>query len=98
MARIRLSAAARSDLAAIDDYGAHHFGDEAAADYARGFREVFSLLRAYPLSGTPRPELRDGTRSKRHRSHLIFYRLAEDTVFVQRILHHSQDTSAHLKP
>lgn len=98
VARIKFSSAARNDLAEIDDYGATRFGDEIAAGYARGFLEVFALLREYPLAGRHRPELREGTRCKRHRSHLIFYRVAGDTVFVQRILHHSQDLPAHLKP
>lgn len=98
VARLKLSAAARGDLAAIDDYGVAQFGEHIAAEYARGFHEVFSTLSQYPQLGVLRPEFREGTRCKLHRSHLIFYRVANDTVFVQRILHHSQDISAHLKP
>ena len=98
MARIRLSAAARSDLARIDDYSAERFGDEVAADYVRGFADVFEQLQRFPLSGQARPDYREGTRCKLHRSHRILYRVTDDVVFIQRILHHSQNVPAHLKP
>ncbi|WP_295528368.1 type II toxin-antitoxin system RelE/ParE family toxin [Novosphingobium sp. Chol11] len=98
MAKIKFSAAARKDLAAIDEYGAAQFGDEIASEYARGFQVVFSLLGQYTLAGRLRSELREGTRCKVHRRHLIFYRFTDDTVFIQRILHHSQDIPAHLRP
>lgn len=98
VAKLKLSTAARNDLAAIDDYGVAQFGEAIAAEYARGFRAALSSLRDYPLLGPLRSELREGTRCKLHRKHLIFYRVADETVFVQRILHHSQDVPAHLKP
>jgi len=98
VARFKVSAAARNDLAAIDEYGAERFGDEAAAAYSLGFKEAFLFLRQYPLAGRQRPELRAGTRCKTYRRHLIFYRFTDDTVFIQRILHHSQDIPAHLRP
>jgi toxin ParE1/3/4 len=98
VAKIRLSAAARSDLARIDDYSAEHFGDDVAADYLRGFGDVFEQLQRFPLAGQARPDYREGTRCKLHRSHRILYRVTDDVVFIQRILHHSQNVPAHLRP
>lgn len=96
VAEIKLSAAARSDLARIGEFGAEHFGDDVADDYARGFLEAFELLRRHPLAGQARPDFRKGTRCKLHRSHRILYRVAGDIVFIQRILHHSRDVPRHL--
>ncbi len=96
--RLKLSAAARNDLAAIDEYGVAQFGKEVATEYARGFQEAFAQLREFPQLGPLRSELREGTRCKQHRKHLIFYRFTDDTVLIQRILHHSQFAPAHLKP
>lgn len=98
MANFKVSAAARNDLAAIDDYSVERFGEEAATAYVYGFTEAFLFLARYPLSGRPRPELPPGTRCKTQRSHVIFYRYESGTVFIQRILHHSQDAAAHLRP
>lgn len=98
MASVKVSVAARYDLADIVEYSVERFGEEAAEAYSRSFTEAFLFLARYPLSGRGRPELPAGTRCKSHRSHVIFYRYLNGTVFIQRILHHSQDTSAHLRP
>ncbi|WP_421852165.1 type II toxin-antitoxin system RelE/ParE family toxin [Novosphingobium sp.] len=98
MPSFRITVAARYDLADIDDYSVERFGEEAAEAYARGLTEAFLFLTRYPLSGRLRPELPADTRCKTYRSHLIFYRFTDDTVFIQRILHHSQDAAAHLRP
>lgn len=98
MLRIKLSAAARSDMARIDHYSIEQFGDEVAARYLRGFNEAFDDLRHYPHSGQARPDYGDGTRCRMHRSHRILYRVTGDVVFIQRILHFSQNVPAHLKP
>lgn len=98
MASFKVTVAARYDLADIDEYSVERFGEEAAEAYARGFTEAFLFLAQYPLSGTPRPELPSGTRCKTYRSHVIFYRYESGTVFIQRILHHSQDAVTRLRP
>ncbi len=94
----KVTVAARYDLAEIDDYSVERFGEEAAEAYARGLTEAFLFLTQYPLSGRPRPELPTGTRCKTYRSHVIFYRYADETVFIQRVLHQSQDAAARLRP
>jgi toxin ParE1/3/4 len=98
VASFKVTVAARYDLADIDDYSVERFGKEAAEAYTRGLTEAFLFLSQYPLSGRPRPELPAGARCKTYRSHVIFYRFADETVFIQRILHHSQDIPAHLRP
>lgn len=97
VAEIKLSAAARRDLARISEFSAERFGDNVADEYTRGFQEAFGLLRRHPLSGQDRPDFRKGSRCKVHGSHRILYRVNGNTVFVQRILHHSQHVPAHLK-
>lgn len=95
MAKVKLSAAARRDLARIDDYGAEHFGDEAADAYTRGLNEAFSFLADVPFGAEARPD-GEGVRCKVHRRHRILYRVGDETVFVQRILHYSRDVPRHL--
>ena len=98
MPEVKISRSARSDLAAIDEYGADRFGDEIAGEYSRGLAEALELLSRHPHAGQARPDFGKIVRCKVHRKHRVLYRVAGDTVFVQRVLHHSQNVSAHLKP
>lgn len=97
MARVKLSAIARNDLEAIEEYGSVRFGEDVGAEYVRSIIQALGLLAQYPLAGRARPELRPTTRSRSHRSHVIYYRVSGETVFVQRILHSSQDVSAYFR-
>lgn len=96
MAEVKISLAARGDLAGIGEFSAAHFGEHVADEYMRGFTEAFELLGSYPLSGEARPDYGKGERCKMHRSHRILYRISGNTVFVQRVLNHSQNVQAHL--
>jgi toxin ParE1/3/4 len=91
MAKLRLSDSAKRDLAEIDEYGMVEFGATVADEYARGFRDVFALLREHPNSGPARPELGRGVRCIVYRRHRVFYVVAADRVQVLRIFHHSRD-------
>jgi toxin ParE1/3/4 len=97
VAEIKLSSAARRDLARIDEFSAAQFGDDVADDYLRGLNAAFELLKRHPKAGQLRRDYGKVTRCKVYRSHRILYRLEGDTVFVQRILHHSQHVPNHLQ-
>lgn len=97
MADVRFSSAARSDLAAIDEYSARQFGDEVADAYARGFAEAFDLLSRHAEAGSAWPELGDGIRCQVHRRHRIFYRVDANFILIVRILHHAMDVQAALQ-
>ena len=96
MAEVKLSAAARRDLARIDDFSTAEFGGDVADEYTRGLKTVFDLLKRHPRAGEAQHEYGAGVRCKVHRSHRIIYRIDGKTVFVQRILHHSQHVPRHL--
>ena len=96
MAEIKLSAAARRDLARIDEFSAAEFGGDVADEYIRGLKTDFDLLKRHPRAGEAQREYGAGVRCKVHRSHRIIYRIDGKTVFVQRILHHSQHVPKHL--
>ncbi len=96
MAEVRLSAAAKRDLADIDEYGDEQFGADVADIYSRGFNEVFALLRRHPFAGAGKPELGKTIRCTIHRSHRIFYHYENDVVLIVRIIHHSRDAKLAL--
>lgn len=93
---VKVSRSARNDLTDIDDYGVEEFGDEVASEYSRGLAEALELLGRHPHAGQSRPDFGKNVRCKVHRQHRILYRVTDDTVFVERILHHSRDVPRHL--
>jgi toxin ParE1/3/4 len=96
VAEVKLSAAARRDLARIDEFSAAEFGGEVGDEYTRGLKAAFALLKRHPRAGEAHREYGPGVRCKLHRSHRIIYRIEGKTVLVQRILHHSQHVPKHL--
>lgn len=96
MPDIRLSEAARIDLAEIDAFGVEQFGDDAAAAYQRGIGETLDRLRVFPSLGEARPGYGSNIRCIIYRRHRILYQLNRDEVVIARVLHHSRDVSRHL--
>jgi len=89
--RYELSQEADNDLVNIYDYTITQFGDEQAVTYLSGLENSFDNLCRTPLSGRNRSEIREGLRSIAYVSHIIFYRLIENKVWIVRILHSSRD-------
>jgi toxin ParE1/3/4 len=94
--KLELSPMAKGDLADIRDYSAVHFGENVAYEYVRGFAEAFDRLIAFPKIGTVVPNVSGERRMLSHRSHYIFYRLIDDSVWIIRILHKARDAEAAL--
>lgn len=93
---LRISERAASDLEAIQRYSAQNYGSTAAEKYLEGIDSCFKLLQQMPLVGARRSDLDKAIRSFRYRRHLIFYDHFEDSVRIQRVLHHAQDISTAL--
>ena len=96
MPEVRFSPRARADLAEIDDYGTDAFGDEVAADYSRGFNDVWDRLERHPGIGAREPKLGRLVRCVVHRRHRIFYEIDGEVVLILRIFHHARDVKRSL--
>ena len=96
VAEVRLSPKARADLAEIDDYGTDAFGDEVAAEYARGFNNVWDRLGRHPRMDPRESRLGRLVRSTIHRRHRIFYEVQGEVVLILRIFHHTRDVKRSL--
>ena len=86
-----LSRAAEGDLAVIADYTVRTFGVDQTILYRDGLRETLEFMAQFPKAARQRVELRDDVRAHPYRSHLIFYRLAGDDIFILRIRHARED-------
>ena len=77
--------------------GVRDHGPAVARHYLEGFRRLFGLLREQPHAGQKRPEFDLGVRSLSHRPYRILYRVQDDLVVIDRIIHQSRDVRRALQ-
>ena len=89
--RLKQSPRASADLDSIYEYGAANYGTRAALAYIEGIEQRFRLLLDHPRSGRTEDTLVSGLRSIPSGSHRIFYRIDDDTITINRVLHMAAD-------
>lgn len=93
----RLSNLAAKDFEAIYEYTWRRFGPLQADKYTNELDGLLKLLARNPLMGRDCHNLVDGARRHDYGQHAIFYRHADDAVFVIRILHQQMDPLRHFR-
>ena len=88
--RIRLSAAAFADIAAIAEYGVREFGLAAADRYRDALEEKLNLIAVFPEIGPEDPVFGAGVRGLPAMSHRIIYQLGREDILIIRVLHARQ--------
>ncbi|MBL8905946.1 MAG: type II toxin-antitoxin system RelE/ParE family toxin [Rhizobiales bacterium] len=90
---LRFARKAEDDLIDIWNYVAQH--NAGAADrLLKGLETRLRLLADYPFAGRIREDMADGTRHLAIGEYLTFYRVAEHTVQIIRVLHGHRDITA----
>ncbi len=92
---MRLSGAAKQDLAEIGAYTQRNWGAEQKRKYLGQIRTAFEAIIETPGLGAPRDDVAAELRSFQVQRHVIFYRVAGDLLIVSRILHDSMDPGRH---
>lgn len=87
----KLSRKAEEDLREIFRTGVREFSLAQAESYHDGLEQLFSFLAENPRVAREREELRQRSRAFRYKSHLVFYRLDGEDIFIQRIRHGHED-------
>lgn len=91
MPAYRLSKAAEDDLQRIAAYTVENFGIDQAVAYRDGLIRAFKFLAEFPHAARERSELRTPSRVHAYQSHLIFYRIEGEDIFIQRVRHARED-------
>ncbi len=79
------------DRERIWDYYVRVTGRNTAEKILREIAEVIALIEDHPFAGRSRSEVRPGLRSFAASPHVIFYRVADDTPEIVRVLDGRQD-------
>ena len=96
MPSFKLSPAARADLEHIWHYTEKHWSKAQAERYARGIQAACIALSNDTKSGQLADNVRPGYRKAAVGSHVMFFRMREDTVEIIRILHQRMDIELHM--
>jgi toxin ParE1/3/4 len=92
----RLSNEADADLVSIFQFTVERFGLAQAQNYLISLEEHLDYLLQNPRSGRLQKDIQNNLRSSVFNSHIVFYQVRRDHLFIVRILHHSRDISKHL--
>lgn len=82
---------ALADRERIWDYYVQVAGRHTAEKILREIAEVIALIEDRPFAGRARNEVRPGLRSFAATPHVVFYRVADDTPEIVRLLDGRQD-------
>ena len=86
-----LSLEAEKDIEGILDFGIYKFGITQAEKYLLELEEYIIALSKNPKLGRLRNEIRKDLLSFAKSSHIIFYRMEIDHIFIVRVLSARQD-------
>lgn len=88
---IDYSRRAIEDIRTILFYSELTWDEHQRERYREELRVGIRRLASIPQLGTSRDELAPGIRSHPVKSHIIFYEIRGDTLFIARVLHRRQD-------
>ncbi len=94
--KLRLSKTAQNDIEKIDYYSFEKWGAKTASAYMAGLEARLTALLETPLLGVDRSDLRPGYRALVSGSHVIYYRVEDELIYILTILHHSQNHETFL--
>jgi toxin ParE1/3/4 len=98
MKTLVIADAARDDLRAIARQTEQEWGAAQRHRYLDAIKRRLVGLREHPMLGSPRDELGRGYRSIPIGRHVVFYKIAADSVEIVRVLHASMDVYRRLDP
>jgi toxin ParE1/3/4 len=94
--RFIVSPRARADIDDIWNYTVEQWGERQAEICLRLLQAAVDAVASDPKIGPTCDDVRPGYRKYRVGSHVLFYRVAANTVVVVRILHQRMDIERHL--
>jgi toxin ParE1/3/4 len=89
--KLRWSSKAESDLVSIRDYTRTQWGNPQAIRYVKSIREAVRAAAKAPLQAAPADHFNDTMRKITIGSHIIFFRIADGSIEILRVMHGAMD-------
>ncbi len=96
MLRVDKLPLAEEDLIDIWAYGYDTWGETQADKYADSLEDMIKSIASSPKKHRLRTEFRPSVRICPHISHIIIYKIKEDSIVIIRVLHKSMDVPLHI--
>lgn len=93
-----LSPQARTDFSDILLESRRQWGTSQRVKYKATIDQALNRLSDYPEIGLPRDDVQKGLRALVIEQHVIYYRILETSIRVERILHNRRDALAAFSP
>ena len=93
----QLSEAAARDIESIFESSKIDFGIIQTEKYFKDLKKCFELLNSNPQIGSKALDLKSGYYRFPHRSHIIFYRIRKEGIFIVRVLHERMDITKRIE-
>lgn len=97
VASYRFSVRAARDIEAIAEYTIEALGIAQARRYRDSLADCFSRLTKHPEMGRSCDDLAPNLKRFDHESHIVFYLVEDQGLFIVRLLHQRMDVSAHFQ-
>ncbi|MGB5822151.1 MAG: type II toxin-antitoxin system RelE/ParE family toxin [Saonia sp.] len=93
-----ISVKAKSDIKSIAKYTLEKFGENQSLKYARGLKSILGELAKNPDLGRRYVAVKNQMLLRfRYKSHIIFYYINQEGIFIVRVLVGRMDFPKHLK-
>lgn len=93
-----ISAKAKADIKSIARYTIENFGKRQSLKYAQGLREILEELARNPELGRRYVAVKNQMLLRyRYKSHVIFYYINDEGIFIARVLGGKMDFSKHIE-
>jgi toxin ParE1/3/4 len=94
--RLKITAAALLDVEGIWSYTFEHWGERQADIYIQEIDRAIQCIADDPDIGRERYGVPKAIKGRKSGSHIIFYRIQHQIIYVMRILHGSMDHGQHV--
>lgn len=93
-----ISVKAKSDIKSIAKYTIKEFGESQSLKYAKGLKVILSELANNPELGRRYVAVKNQMLLRyRYKSHVVFYHIVSEGIFIVRVLGGKMDFPKHLK-
>lgn len=95
MTGYRLSILAERDLKDVGEYSVDRWGVDQALRYLNGLIEAFENVTRNPKMGRSCIGAQSGYRRLEHQRHVVIYRIDDDVIVINRVLHQAMLPELH---
>ena len=97
MRTLYITQQAKAELAAIQSYSVHNYGQQQARKYLSSIRKSCQLIKANPRIGHHKVDFKEPTYAFPVENHVLYYSFDDKNIYLLAVLHQGMLPKNHLK-